>query len=136
MSRTDDRVAEQAAVAAELRERYPSLYEPPCEITIGRGWLPLLRELSEKALVTELRYGQRVIVLQVKEKFGKLRFYYRLASPDLEAAVAQAEAQSTRCCEDCGEPGRIREVGVGVSVGTSALRTLCDDCKLAYLEPY
>ena len=128
MNWLDERKAEWAAVAAELRTRYPRLYDDPaCEITVGRGWLPLVRELSEKILVTELRYGQRVIVQQVKEKFGTLRFYYRLASPELEAAIAQAEVQSSRCCEDCGEPGRVREVKRERG-DIPYLRTLCDAC--------
>lgn len=142
MSWLDEQKAEWAAVATELRERYPSLYaDTTCEITIGRGWLPLVRELSEKILVTELRYGQQVIVQQVKEKWGTLCVNWgtlcvnhRLASAELEAAIAQAEVASGRCCEDCGEPGHMREVKRERG-DVPYLRTLCDACITKFMEP-
>lgn len=73
---------------------------------VGPGWASLVRPLLER--VQELG-GE---VLQVKEKFGGLRFYYRLPETVREAErdnlfdlVGDIEEQSFQICQDCGQPG-------------------------------
>lgn len=56
-------------------------------------------------------------VLQVKEKFGGLRFYVSGATPEIQAAIDFAESLSHTICEECGNKGFI--------VGRSWIRTLC-----------
>lgn len=58
--------------------------------------------------------------MQVKEKFGGLRFYMNYYVEDLEDLISEAESQSYNICEKCGKPGKSREGGWIV--------TLCDDC--------
>lgn len=70
-------------------------------IECGPGW----RSLYEPLIVRCKADG--VEILQVKEKFGVLCFYVASASDDLRAAIAAAERQSTRTCEQCGAPGRL-----------------------------
>lgn len=48
---------------------------------------------------------QRVVVEQVKEKFGTLRFYYRGGDEQVCGMVRMAEAMSGVTCEECGSPG-------------------------------
>jgi membrane-bound lytic murein transglycosylase D len=63
-------------------------------------------------------------VSQIKEKFGELRIY----TGALDAAVAdqvykiidEAEIESGRTCEWCGNPGKVR--------GGGWIKTLCDNC--------
>jgi indole-3-glycerol phosphate synthase len=60
--------------------------------------------------------------VQVKEKFGALRFYTSVAANDVEAKIiAEAEKASACTCEECGQPGKAR--------GGGWIRTLCDQCE-------
>lgn len=61
-------------------------------------------------------------ILQIKEKFGGLRFYVGEVPANLyfrvNNAISLAEAASFATCEECGEPGKRR--------GGGWIRTLCD----------
>lgn len=59
-----------------------------------------------------------VSVLQVKEKFGTLRFYYAGGDDTVAGMVSMAETMSACTCEVCGNPGKIRRTGW--------YQTLCD----------
>jgi hypothetical protein len=59
------------------------------------------------------------MLTQVKEKYGTLRVYTCGGDSSFERYVEFAEYFSSRVCEDCGAPGKLREGGW--------LRTLCDD---------
>lgn len=60
----------------------------------------------------------QVVVTQVKEKFGGLRFYYDGGDSVIEGMVRMAERMSAVTCEECGAPG-IRRPGNWV-------RALCE----------
>lgn len=47
---------------------------------------------------------ERVVAVQVKEKFGSLRFYYRGGDDYVSGLVAMAEAMSAVTCDVCGSP--------------------------------
>jgi hypothetical protein len=47
----------------------------------------------------------QVVAEQVKEKFGRLRFYYRGGDEYIDGLVSMAEAMSTKICMTCGKPG-------------------------------
>lgn len=123
----------------QLVEEYPELYRwydedpesidgpaPPLAtfgFTVGDGWYDLLDALSNRLVLLEVD----VEVVQVKEKFGGLRFYHNGISADDErriyqasGAIQMAEEMSFKICEDCGNSGEIRTTGW--------YRTLCDDC--------
>jgi hypothetical protein len=81
------------------------------------GWKHLVQPLLDEL---EQLGGK---VLQVKEKFGGLRFYYTLAETHPMALVFaqkvdKAEAQSFETCEACGQPGERR--------GGGWIKTLCE----------
>lgn len=59
-------------------------------------------------------------VMQIKEKFGSLRFYVDGASDTLLKAIIEAEGLSAITCQQCGKPGTLREKN-------GWLRTLCDE---------
>ena len=90
-------------------------------IGCGRGWYPIIVKLDERLAAIDPDYE----VMQVKEKFGTLRYY---CTGDGEEAVfnliMEAEQQSAVTCELCGTPGQIHERGYW-------LRTLCSDCAAA-----
>jgi hypothetical protein len=67
------------------------------------------------------RYPQ-ITAVQVKEKFGGLRFYVHSASDSQHAIINWAESLSYRICENCGSSKNI-----GSTQGW--LRTLCIECR-------
>ncbi|MEX0948315.1 MAG: hypothetical protein WD296_05890 [Acidimicrobiia bacterium] len=82
-------------------------------IRVGPGWYPIVVALDRKlaALFPDYR------LLQVKEKFGGLRYYWERGegqSDDASAAAGKqlvelAEALAARTCEMCGRPGALTE---------------------------
>ena len=87
-------------------------------IGCARGWYPIIVKLDEQIAAIDPDYQ----VMQVKEKYGTLRYY---CTGD-EAGVIfdlvnEAEQQSAVTCESCGAPGKMHERGYW-------LRTLCSDC--------
>jgi hypothetical protein len=59
-----------------------------------------------------------VVVRQIKEKFGGLRFYYDGGDEYVSGLVSMAEAWAGHTCEKCGNKGEQRSGGW--------IRTLCD----------
>ena len=49
----------------------------------------------------------QVVAVQVKEKFGWLRFYVNGGDDVTYAYISMAESMSYRTCEECGTPGKI-----------------------------
>jgi hypothetical protein len=78
----------------------------------GDGWADLLVELCEKIqshLVTlspESVYD--IVALQVKEKYGSLRFYISSYDEVIECLIDEYSRKSRYVCETCGKPGKIR----------------------------
>lgn len=83
---------------------------------VGPGW----KSLVEKLIIDLDVLGWDHQLLQIKEKFGGLRFYIAQGSDDMWNRVYQAEKESYSICEDCGKPGSLRD--------RSWMRTLCDEC--------
>jgi hypothetical protein len=73
---------------------------------VGPGWADILTRLYAKL-------PKDVHVLQVKEKFGSLRFYTGGVSPEFSDLIDEAEKESATTCEVCGETGKIMEIGGG-----------------------
>lgn len=46
------------------------------------------------------------VAVQIKEKFGGLRFYVQAATDEHWNYIAFAESMSYRTCEECGAPGK------------------------------
>lgn len=67
---------------------------------VGPGWEPLVDELHARVL--EIDPG--IVVEQVKEKFGGLRYYFRAddGNQRINALVAQYEKRASETCEWCG----------------------------------
>lgn len=60
----------------------------------------------------------QVVAVQIKEKFGTLRFYYDGGDDFCRGVVSMAEAMSAVTCEVCAAPGKSNDGGW--------IRTLCD----------
>jgi len=61
----------------------------------------------------------QVVAVQVKEKFGGLRFYYDGGDDHISGMVRMAESWAANTCERCGKLGKIRSGGW--------IKTLCDE---------
>jgi hypothetical protein len=112
----------------KLTEKYPSIFadrdRPPTESLMcfgcecGDGWFDLLDALCFR--LTQLDSDKELRAMQVKEKFGTLRFYTGPASDAAYELISFAEDMSARTCEACGNKGSTRGGGWVV--------TLCDAC--------
>jgi hypothetical protein len=112
----------------KLVSTYPNLYKQRhlsmqetamCwGFSCGDGWYDIIDELSAK--IEPLG----AVAVQVKEKFGGLRFYIegidKSVAEEVYAAIGEAEAKSYKTCEGCGEPGETR--------GQGWIITMCDKC--------
>ena len=81
----------------------------------------------EERVVPELI--EQVVVTQIKEKFGTLRFYYDGGDEYIRGLEDMAESMTARTCEDCGCPGVARS-----TKQKRWVRVLCD--KHAYEQGY
>lgn len=72
---------------------------------VGKGWHPIVQPLIDYCN----KHG--IEILQVKEKFGGLRFYTGESPYELDLMISDAEAHSEITCEVCGEPGSIQGRG-------------------------
>ncbi len=60
----------------------------------------------ESTALENYPYVEQVEAVQVKEKFGGLRFYYQGGDDYIRGLVDMTESMSYRTCELCGKPGR------------------------------
>lgn len=123
-----------------LFEKYPNLFpngknvNPNSSLMCfgfpGDGWFDLIDDLCQK--LTDLNIP--IQVMQVKEKFGTLRFYVSLPENNTEdksvlndkykkmdQLITEAEIKSEITCESCGKPGTIR--------GNGWVYVSCDECE-------
>ncbi len=81
------------------------------QIFVPEGWLTLVYDLCKA--ITEHQFERNyypLTVLQIKEKFGHLRFYIQGSSDEtIEQLIMDAEDRSGTLCEISGEPGSLYE---------------------------
>jgi hypothetical protein len=123
----------QKELEQRVVERWPTWFQTEGDIRCtamprgfehGDGWFDILWRLCEdlEPLVTEMERagGRQFEVLQVKEKFGGLRFYVNCRRNEaIRQRIGIAADESFHTCEVCGEPGELRE--------ERWIKTLCDE---------
>lgn len=104
----------------------------------GDGWFNIIDRLCSNiqhhvdwAQLQKEKYGRgegctQVVAVQIKEKFGTLRFYTNGGDEQIYGMIRMAESMSAVTCEECGNPGTTRSGGW--------VRTLCDAHEAAYQE--
>lgn len=115
---------EYDAFAKSMEEKYPKMFAQPYGgFAVDKGWWPILQALCSNIQHylnwknKESEVVPQVVVTQIKEKFGGLRFYYDGGDDRVQGMVAMAEAWADKSCEECGAPG--------TSGGRGWLKTLC-----------
>jgi len=108
-----------------LSEKYPSLFDKEVLFGCRSGWYGILDNLFEqivKALANEPEeYRVKFRIIQVKEKFGGLRVYKTGGNEAIDRLIEEAQWESFKVCERCGNPGRPAKVG-------HRKETICDTC--------
>jgi hypothetical protein len=107
--------------AKRMEEKFPKMFSQPYGgFAVGDGWWPIIEALCsniqhyldwinknhEKHPVVE-----QVVVAQIKEKFGGLRFYYDGGDDKIQGMVRMAESWADAVCEDCGSPATQKTTG-------------------------
>lgn len=91
----------------------------------GDGWYDLIDHLCSEIqwhLDKNAKAGTtQFVALQVKEKFGTLRFYGEGGDEKIRNMIWFAEGFSGKLCEQCGKPGTQTRGGW--------IRTLCNEHK-------
>ena len=104
----------------KLLDKYPKLFSNQqfWGFECGDGWYDILDHLC--GAITEYTHDpDEVYVDQIKEKFGRLRFYLSREDDVMHGMITLAEYMSGHTCELCGAPGKTRDVSWFV--------TLCDE---------
>ena len=105
-------------------------------LEIGEGWYSIVQPLFDyihKYNAGKKKYSEftkedeekglspQIEVIQVKEKFGGLRFYTSYTTKELNALIDEAEEKASKTCERCGKKGKLR-------CRRGWYATLCDEC--------
>ncbi len=111
---------------AKIISKYPKMFPQPdgsklaidmFGIETGDGWYTLLDTLCGdiQGIIDNSQNREnpipQVVLLQVKEKFGTLRFYYSGGNDLIRGMAWFAESMSEHICETCGKPGVLRGGG-------------------------
>ena len=83
---------------------------------VSLGWNLIIKNLIQDLI----KLGWNKEVIQVKEKFGGLRFYINEGTDEIHQRIGEAELESMKTCEITGKPGKLR-----TDIGW--YRTLCDE---------
>jgi hypothetical protein len=90
----------------------------------GDGWFNIINQLCQNIQHhidwknKEKEVVAQVVVSQVKEKYGTLRFYYSGGDDTIDGMVSMAESISGVTCETCGD--------VGISTNEGWIKVLCE----------
>ena len=98
----------------DLIAKYPKIFPGNFYFECGDGWYDLIDDLCYKlqAYVDDFDSVDQVVAGQVKEKFGGLRFYLDHGGDDcVYDLIRNAEHKSHSICEECGSPGKVKNLG-------------------------
>lgn len=120
------------ALEKKLYKKYPKLFvhkDLPIQETcmcwglcVNSGWYWLIDNLCGCIQgYIDNNNKKQVEVIQVKEKFGQLRFYVIAADYTVYGMIALAEEMSYRICENCGAITDIIQT-------KGCIKTLCKSC--------
>ena len=91
----------------EYCEKYKKNLESCIEVSCPLGWMDMVIELTEKCL----KLQPDLQILQIKSKFGGLRFYVGSALNEVHDLIDEAENKSYSLCEECGMPAKSVNLG-------------------------
>ena len=122
----------RAELQTQIYEKFPKLFRqkdlPMTEtcmcwgIECGDGWYWLIYNLADAIQrYIDANKKEQIEVVQVKEKYGGLRFYVGSADDVVLGMIDFAEHLSYRICESCGSMEEVEQ-------SEGWIRTLCRKC--------
>jgi hypothetical protein len=127
----DENLSEYNQYQKRMEEKYPKMLSGNYGgFAVGKGWWIILDKLMGQIQHhidwknRESEVVPQVVIEQIKEKFGGLRFYYQGGDDYISGMVTMAETWAGSLCEDCGAIGERRSGGW--------VRTLCDKHEAEY----
>ena len=112
----------------ELLEKYPKTFKVLGYFECNEGWKHLIDDVSAKIEAINNKYPESSYIhaVQVKQKFGGLRYYISIEEIDSDdinyiySIIADAEKMSYTVCEFCGAPAKVSKWGYNIE-------TACDE---------
>ena len=93
-------------------------------VECGPGWNELIAPLFD--YIQKYNEGkdeeEQIVITQIKEKFGGLRFYTNFVTDELDKMIDKAEEESYNVCETCGTR---KDVGETID---GWYETICHEC--------
>jgi len=108
----------------ELFNKHPNLLKKYTNFSIKRGWFSLVDslccELNEYIENGEDNYNEDCYIIQLKEKFGKLKCYVTedFQTGEVLVTIDKYENNSIHICQECGD-----------SSPEDVFETLCKNCR-------
>jgi hypothetical protein len=111
-------------VFEKIKQNYPEIYPFDFVFECDTGWFDLISELSDKIQKHCKESGcKQVIAIQVKEKFGTLRYYFTGGDDKVNQLVDEYEERSISTCEITGGYGDL-------TINRGYYKTLCKETAL------
>lgn len=128
----------QNELEKRLYDKYPEIFiqknlgpDETCMywgMEIGDGWYHIIDNLCEKIQYYVNASGiQQIEAVQVKQKFGTLRFYVNISDEFVDDLISSAEEESSQTCEHCGS-----KEDIGTTKGW--IMVLCRKCAKNYIN--
>jgi hypothetical protein len=104
-----------AALEDRLKAAFPRLYRAGVSCECHNGWFALVWRLSGQLeeLIAQAPEAEQdaYFAMQVKEKWGQLRFSLSASTEAMLQVTEAALEESGRLCEMCGAPGTLLHQG-------------------------
>lgn len=108
-----------------LWKKYPKIFKYKTGIECSDGWFDLIDKLCfdiQEYTDCDPEMHPQVRAIQIKEKFGGLRFYVESAANYQHNLIEKAENESYKICELCGSKDKVGQTRGGW------ITTLCKRC--------
>jgi hypothetical protein len=134
-------IKEQPDPVDVLMQKYPSVFKNSdlnVEYSLPSGWFKIMDDLcselsvildKERKINPETTDTPLFVPLQIKEKFGGIRFYYMINTENndlvrtVQRLIDSAEDKSYTVCEVTGKPGELCKNGWH-------FKTLCEEVRI------
>ena len=116
-----------------LKAECPRLFKHGIAFEFALGWYEIIRAVSNKidrilekdaemykAIEGEENQYSEMYAVQIKEKYGTLRYYMSCETDEISELIRETEALSSQTCEQCGKIGKMRS--------KHWYEVKCDDC--------
>ena len=115
-----------------LCNKFPFIYDPDNRWSMpstDEGWDEIIISLSSKINehVKNWSKNEQPKILQIKEKFGELRFYISTTDNYISELIKEAEDEANQTCEFCGSKENIQQFQKGKRK-YGWIKKLCDKC--------